>query len=207
MRVPLWYLKYDLGNTTAVGQILQIQTQYELSTRRKAVALVNSHARTGKGLDGRARLHGFNCLEIQGVQVDAPGKLKKNMPSLQAQGLSKIQFLQKYLFNLCPENSLQEGYVTEKIFDAVIAGCIPVYWGNIPVEEAVLNQERILFYKPTTCNSSSLKEVKVLINNLPKLEEIWHLPVFTSRAQEELHKIYNGIGVVVELYLEKSGSE
>ena len=41
----------------------------------------------------------------------------------------------RYRFGLCYENMRDApGYVTEKIFDCMRAGCVPIYWGapNIP---------------------------------------------------------------------------
>jgi hypothetical protein len=38
--------------------------------------------------------------------------------------------MKKYRFAIAYENIKDEdGYITEKIFDAFIAGCVPVYWG------------------------------------------------------------------------------
>jgi hypothetical protein len=48
------------------------------------------------------------------------------------------------VFNICPENTIREGYVTEKVFQAVEAGCIPIYDGPAEVEPKVLNADRIL---------------------------------------------------------------
>lgn len=43
---------------------------------------------------------------------------------------SKWETLKNYRFSICYENAKnQRGYVTEKIFDSMIAGCVPVYWG------------------------------------------------------------------------------
>ena len=42
----------------------------------------------------------------------------------------KMAFIQKYKFNLCFENQKGIGYTTEKLCDAMLAGCIPIYWGN-----------------------------------------------------------------------------
>jgi hypothetical protein len=43
-----------------------------------------------------------------------------------------------YKFNLCYENALGfRGYVTEKIFDALHAGCVPVYLGAPDIEDSV----------------------------------------------------------------------
>ncbi len=38
--------------------------------------------------------------------------------------------LEKYKFAICYENARDvSGYITEKIFDCLFAGCIPIYWG------------------------------------------------------------------------------
>jgi hypothetical protein len=39
---------------------------------------------------------------------------------------SKLDVQRKYIFSLCPENSLGDGYITEKIPEAFCSGCIPI---------------------------------------------------------------------------------
>ncbi|MBF9046473.1 hypothetical protein LSUCC0031_05015 [Rhodobacterales bacterium LSUCC0031] len=42
----------------------------------------------------------------------------------------KLETLAGYRFSFCYENfSSPDGWITEKIFDAMFAGCVPVYWG------------------------------------------------------------------------------
>lgn len=42
----------------------------------------------------------------------------------------KLTVLAKFKYSLCFENAREiPGYITEKIFDSLIAGCVPVYWG------------------------------------------------------------------------------
>lgn len=44
---------------------------------------------------------------------------------------SKLELLQNYRFTIAYENCLNDcGYITEKLFDALLAGCVPVYLGN-----------------------------------------------------------------------------
>lgn len=51
---------------------------------------------------------------------------------------SKWETLSHYKFNICYENMHQQnGYVTEKIFDALIAKCVPVYWGASNITDYV----------------------------------------------------------------------
>ena len=48
-----------------------------------------------------------------------------------AQSASKLDFLGHYRFNIAFENCRnRSGYVSEKIFDALLAGTVPVYLGN-----------------------------------------------------------------------------
>lgn len=46
---------------------------------------------------------------------------------------SIVKYLKDYTFNLVIENTNAEGYVSEKFYDALVAGCIPIYInkGNI----------------------------------------------------------------------------
>lgn len=49
----------------------------------------------------------------------------------------KIGLLKRYRFNLCFENVRYPGYVTEKIFDAMIANTIPLYFGAPDIADFV----------------------------------------------------------------------
>jgi hypothetical protein len=50
---------------------------------------------------------------------------------------SKFQVLQNYEFCLCFENMAMDGYVTEKIFDCLYAGTIPIYLGAPNILEII----------------------------------------------------------------------
>lgn len=63
---------------------------------------------------------------------DLYGQLWKTQeyPSYRGPINSKNAVLEKYKFSICYENARDmPGYITEKIFDSMFAGCIPVYWG------------------------------------------------------------------------------
>lgn len=42
----------------------------------------------------------------------------------------KFEFLRKFKFNIAFENSMVDGYTTEKIVDAFLCRTVPIYWGN-----------------------------------------------------------------------------
>ena len=72
-----------------------------------------------------------------------PGKLFNNASNEELNSIGKQEYLKRFIFNICPENTVEEGYTTEKIFQCIEAGCIPIYNGIRPVEKGILNQERI----------------------------------------------------------------
>lgn len=42
----------------------------------------------------------------------------------------KIPFINKFKFNLALENSVVDGYVTEKLLEPLVASTVPIYWGT-----------------------------------------------------------------------------
>lgn len=43
---------------------------------------------------------------------------------------AKRAVLSRYRFAICFENTIFPGYLTEKLFDCFLSGCIPIYWGD-----------------------------------------------------------------------------
>lgn len=50
---------------------------------------------------------------------------------------SKSETLGRYKFALCFENQIVRGWMTEKIFDCLFAGAVPVYWGAPDITDFV----------------------------------------------------------------------
>lgn len=62
----------------------------------------------------------------------------KPFPSYKGTVDSKIDTFSQYKFAICYENIKdQPGYITEKIFDAFFAGCVPVYWGASNIDKYI----------------------------------------------------------------------
>ena len=53
----------------------------------------------------------------------------------------KLDILKNYRFCICFENDLLNGYISEKIFSAFAAGCVPIYLGASNITQ----------YIPTNC--------------------------------------------------------
>ena len=73
-------------------------------------------------------------------KVDAPGMSMNNMPGIDtlyggSRWEIKRQFLSDYKFTIAFENDIYPGYQTEKLYDAMLAGSIPIYCGDPLVGE------------------------------------------------------------------------
>ena len=91
------------------------------------------------------------------------GKLLHNDDTLKNNfGNNKIEYLKDFKFNICPENTVSDGYITEKLFDSFSAGCIPIYSGDENIEMDLVNKNALLFYRKSEDNSALLKEVEKL---------------------------------------------
>lgn len=62
----------------------------------------------------------YKLVDSGGVYFNNIGKRVEN----------KLEWLRKYKFTICYENSLCAGYTTEKLFDAMYAKCVGIYWGD-----------------------------------------------------------------------------
>ncbi len=83
----------------------------------------------------------------------------------------KFETMRHYRFAIAYENVKDEnGYITEKIFDAFMAGCVPVYWGA----------KNVLDYIPGDCfvdrrNFKSNEELYSFIKNMADSDYLMYL--------------------------------
>jgi hypothetical protein len=132
-RLPLWYSRLawpgfeqkprrDNMHNHGYEQLIDIKSlmrgrKLDMASKDKFCALI---ANNPEGL----RINLFNSIS-QYKQVDGYGNMFGN-PLRK----SKFAVLPEYKFCLCPENSVYDGYITEKLLDAY-AGCtIPIYSGT-----------------------------------------------------------------------------
>lgn len=137
-RLPLWWsrLAWDgfeqkprkpNAHNHGYEQLLDIKSlmqprTLDMSIKDKFCAMI---AGNPEGL----RVNLFNSIS-QYKQVDGYGLMFGN--SLRK---SKFAVLPEYKFCLCPENSIYDGYVTEKLIDAYAGLTVPLYSGDVSVNE------------------------------------------------------------------------
>ena len=105
---------------------------------------------------------------------------------------NKIEYLRQFCFNICPENSNSYGYVTEKVFQSIDAGCIPIYWGcyNMP-EVGILNQDAIIKWNMHRDNSANIAFINDLYAHPDRLRKFMSQPRLLPQAEEEIIGMIN----------------
>lgn len=131
LRLPNYMFEYGDGaclvrDATRVAAIKQAKTRFCNFVYSNPVRLRNGFFR---------RLSRYR-------PIDAPGRCMQNMPPIGAfDGAlasrfsagwkhDKIAWLAPYQFTIAFENGSYPGYTTEKIYHAMRADSIPIYWGN-----------------------------------------------------------------------------
>lgn len=98
----------------------------------------------------------------------------------------KITWQRKHKFSIAFENSNKSGYTTEKIYDALKADTIPIYWGNRRIAEE-FNTKRFINCHDYATFEDAVAEVKRLDNDEAAYIEMLSQPWFNGSAPPELH--------------------
>lgn len=123
---------------------------------------------------------------------------------------SELFFSHRYVFGF--ENSWQNGYATEKIYDAILAGCMPIYWGcpnleeflpegsfirlNIKEEDAVDKVIDIIESDYREQHLDALKQARELILHKYSLIPTFHRDIH-SLQKEDYEMMYGGYNKIV----------
>ena len=135
IRCPLWmtYWRFDMDGLFVSPSSIP---------RMDRAVIVVSHDNTGN--------RNAICQKVlreYGIPIDSskPCVSHTHLISAPKPGVkNKLECIQQYRYNICPENSYRPGYVTEKVFQSLAGGCVPIYWGHFPVEPSILHQGNIL---------------------------------------------------------------
>ena len=100
-----------------------------------------------------------------------------------------IAVYSKYLFNIACENSRNHNgsYITEKIWNAAKACCIPIYWGGNISKYTILNTKRIIMVD----DINNPPDISKLDKNY--LYDMYQLPLFNENHKEITEELYDKI--------------
>lgn len=101
-----------------------------------------------------------------------------------------IKKYSEFKFILAAENTIEYGYMTEKIINALAAGCIPIYIGSSEYIKKVINPKRIIiandYNDPNECIKYILSLKEEDFDNYQKE------PIFTNEKESEIFReLYN----------------
>lgn len=69
------------------------------------------------------------------LSIDSYGKWQNNCLLPNDRGyLTKLELMKDYRFTIAFENAIGKDYVTEKFFDPLLSGSVPIYWGAPNIE-------------------------------------------------------------------------
>ena len=178
---PLWllYTFSPESNEDDIKRKVKELRFPSLDNRQGFCSLVASH--DWNGIRGEI----MDCLAAIDT-ITSGGKFRTNTDDLNVlYSNNKYDFIRQYKFNICPENSNSSGYVTEKIFQAIEAGCIPIYWGadNQP-ESGILNPEAIIFWTQNNDNTDIYQKIKVLCEDTKYYKEFVSHPRLLPDAED-----------------------
>jgi hypothetical protein len=191
LRFPLWLLYFfsPFDSKDNIDQKLKLfNKKYK---KYKFCTLIARHDITG------IRIKIYEAVS-KIASVDCPSNFLYNDDSLRNKfSNNKKLYLQQYKFNICPENSISDGYVTEKIFESLYSRCIPIYtgWSRDP-EPGVLNPEIILWFDLNGNNEYILDEIKKLNENEKLFESFMNKNIFCNTAVDVIY-------VFLQNYLKK----
>lgn len=116
-------------------------------------------------------------------RVDAGGPLFNNIGGPIEGGAraveAKAEFLPKYRFNMCFENSSYPGYATEKIYEAFVFGTVPIYWGS-PTVAMDFNPRAFLNWHHFQDDEKLLDKIKEINENEALYSMMYSEPMFSN---------------------------
>lgn len=189
LRLPTWVLRFFAPEADFEGVRLrckELSNPQDVANRRGYTSIIASWDPTG------IRKEIFEGLSQFG-RVDCAGKWMHNDDSLKRDfGDDKLAYLKTYRYNVCPENSNAYGYVTEKLFDAIEAGCVPVYWGSYNKPELdILNQEAILFWDFQGENAETFRMIEKMERDSAFFDSFANQERLLPGAAEKVYAIYD----------------
>lgn len=162
IRFPLWIMymfKPICDYKEIVEQINYINNIFNNNIYNNAV-VVSSHDIFGL----RTKI----CDDVKNIlNIKYAGKWRNNTADLwNKYNNNKLEYIKQFKFNICPENMDANQYVTEKNFEALYAGTIPIYHGafNNP-EPGIINRDRIILWDFEGDNEENIKLIKRLKND------------------------------------------
>lgn len=112
-----------------------------------------------------------------------------------------VRYYSDYKFVLAIENSMVPGYATEKLLNPLIAGSVPIYWGNADIFKHI-NKKRIIYIPDFSTNDEILDYIKFLDTNDNYYQQIIDEPIYLDpefRIDKMDKELDDNIGKILDM--------
>ena len=193
-RFPLWLIYFPFYNFENEDNIIKyIENKYYENVKKNKTMFATLISRHDRG--GQRRII-YNILSNYG-NIFCPGNFNNNTKKIGQLQQEKINYISKSIYNICPENSIYEGYTTEKIFQAFEAGTIPLYWGHDLPEKEILNQNKYCFCNVDDNNILKQQIQGVVLNK----DKYINGSIFNDNAKNVIETYYNDLINEIKKYI------
>jgi GR25 family glycosyltransferase involved in LPS biosynthesis len=112
------------------------------------------------------------------------GRLSLKYPGGGCGDIPKLKFFENHKFTLSFENSQAPGYITEKVLHSKMAGCLPIYWGDIDTDSDFVPNS---FINISASHSSEdvVKIIKSLEANPEMCKKIASTPILNEEKKQK----------------------
>lgn len=190
---PLWLIYYKYYNYDKNNNLLKyIQNKYNINSKKDKkyfASLVSRHDING------VRTMISNELSKYG-KIYYGGPFKNNVGNIGNSQQDKINFISNSIYNICPENSKYPKYNTEKIFQALEGGTIPIYWGIDYPEINILNKNKYCF-----CDIENNNITENIQNVVKHKSEYLEADLFNEDAHIFLKQYYDDLIKGIKIYI------
>ncbi len=138
------YLRYDLWQPDLSGFGRLDEIRRELPDTLAGRRFCNFVYSNDNAIHGARLRKEFCKILAKYKKVDCPGRVLHNLddPEFAPRGntdwrAGKIAWLGKYKFTIAFENASVDGYMTEKMWHPLMAGSVPIYWGDYGAANAI----------------------------------------------------------------------
>jgi len=109
--------------------------------------------------------------------------------------VDKSEFLKPYKFNIAFENTSFPGYTTEKVMEPMVAGSIPIYWGN-PLINQDFNTKSFINWNDYGSDEAVIERIIELDQDEEKYRKMLAEPWLTGNMFNQ----YNDINKIEEKF-------
>jgi len=168
--LPLLYLYLEINKAESKHKYKVTELMQPRNLSHGELAIKSGFVSTFINNPHPTRLHAVKQLQKVG-EVKLFGRSVNNYVN------NKLEEASKYWFNLCFENDLYPGYVTEKVLEAYLSKSVPLYWGDDKL--GVINPKAVINLNDFDSIELFVQYVSELYHDQDKMLGVINEPLFT----------------------------